>query len=90
MHTVHLQTAATHTNRDLKRSIVVSWTAPPPGAGPIGFRYEVIKFESSKECFALLCYNNKKSYFSITTSNDTVVNLQFVCSAIIEYKNINS
>ena len=60
---MHLQTAATHTNRDLKRSVVVSWTAPPPGAGPIGFRYELVNFESSEECFALLCYDDYKAIF---------------------------
>ncbi|XP_065907241.1 putative defense protein 3 [Dysidea avara] len=36
-------TAATHTNRADKTSVSLTWTAPPAGAGLIGFRYAVVE-----------------------------------------------
>jgi len=37
-----LQTAATHIDSNFKSSVSLSWTAPPAGAGAIGFRYEFV------------------------------------------------
>ena len=44
------QTAATHTSRDLKTSVAISWTAPPAGTGLIGFRYASVSAVNS-DCF---------------------------------------